>query len=148
MSDARSMRTTPRVVTAILLVTAAATAVAALGGCRASVDTRPAPAMPAPASPTAAAAAVPSRVEPIDLGKSRPSPQSLVGRFVRVQFRRDALGLSATAPLPADATGVGGRNTFVDGTLTDLSAEWVVLASGGKTYWIPQHAVLMIEAGQ
>jgi hypothetical protein len=70
---------------------------------------------------------------------------SLVGRRCRVQFRRDALGMAVTAPLPPNSEGVGGRPAHLDGTVTAVSESWITLTREGVTYNIPHAAILLIE---
>lgn len=72
---------------------------------------------------------------------------TLVGRSVKVQFRRDALGLTATpnAPIPLTSPGQGGRAVSISGAVQSASGGWLVLEREASTYWIPQAAVLLIE---
>lgn len=73
---------------------------------------------------------------------------SLVGRSVKVQFRRDALGLSTTAnvPIPLTSAGSGGRAVSLVGTVRSAKGGWLVLERDGNAYWIPQAAILLIES--
>jgi hypothetical protein len=70
---------------------------------------------------------------------------SLVGRRCRVQFRRDALGMAVSAPLPPTSEGVGGRPAHLDGAITAVSEAWITLSREGVTYNIPHAAILLIE---
>lgn len=75
-----------------------------------------------------------------------PSPLvQLVGRTVKVQFRRDLLGQSAAAPIPPTGQGPGGRAVSVTGTLRTVSGGWITLERDKTTYWIPQGSILLIE---
>ncbi len=71
----------------------------------------------------------------------------LVGRSVKVQFRRDALGLSATsnAPIPLTSPGPGGRAVSLIGIVRSASGGWLVIEREKYTYWVPQAAILLIE---
>lgn len=72
---------------------------------------------------------------------------SLVGRSVKVQLRRDALGLSATsnAPIPLTSPGPGGRAVSLSGIVQSASGGWLVIDREKNTYWVPQAAILLIE---
>ena len=80
-------------------------------------------------------------------GGGPPALGQLVGRNVKVQFRRDALGLSATsnAPVPITGQGPGGRAVSINGTVRSASGGWLVLEREQASYWIPQAAILLIE---
>ncbi len=74
------------------------------------------------------------------------SPLSqLVGRSVKVQFRRDALGVAAPAPIPPIGQGPGGRAVHLNGVVRSVTGGWIVLKRDTNTYWIPHAAVLVIE---
>jgi hypothetical protein len=75
-----------------------------------------------------------------------PSPlTALIGKTVKVQFRRDLLGQSAAAPIPPTGQGPGGRAVHVIGTVRSVSGGWLVLEREKNTYWIPQASILLIE---
>ena len=80
-------------------------------------------------------------------GGGPPALGQLVGRSVKVQFRRDALGLSATsnAPVPITGQGPGGRAVSINGTVRSATGGWIVLEREKVSYWIPQAAILLIE---
>ena len=80
-------------------------------------------------------------------GGGPPALAQLVGRSVKVQFRRDALGLAATtnAPVPLTGQGPGGRAVSINGVVRSASGAWIVLEREKISYWIPQAAVLLIE---
>jgi hypothetical protein len=68
---------------------------------------------------------------------------SIVGRPCRVQFRRDALGMSS-------ATGVGPTDNYrgmtsITGTIETLNDQWVVVSNQGRRYVIPHDAILLID---
>ena len=93
----------------------------------------------------------PNRIEvvvtdPRGGGSSGPSPLSaLVGRNVRVQFRRDALGLAAPAPVPPTGQGPGGRAVSVSGVVRSATGGWLVLDREKGSYYVSLASVLMIE---
>src|SRR5688572_5609943 len=78
-----------------------------------------------------------------------PSPlAALVGKMVKVQFRRDLLGQSAGAPISPTAQGPGGRAVHLVGTVRSVTGGWVVLERERNTYWIPQASILLIEQAE
>ena len=80
------------------------------------------------------------------VGGSGPSPLSaLVGRNVRVQFRRDALGSAAPAPVPPTGQGPGGRSVSVTGVVRSATGGWLVLEHDKGSYYVSLASVLMIE---
>ena len=84
--------------------------------------------------------------EPRDGGAAGNSAlMALVGRSVRVQFRRDALGLAAPAPVPPIGQGPGGRAVHLAGIVRSVARQWMVLEHDNSTYWIPQASILLIE---
>lgn len=93
----------------------------------------------------------PARVEVVvsepSSGGGPPALGQLVGRSVKVQFRRDALGLSATsnAPVPITGQGPGGRAVSINGTLRAATGVWLVIEREKTSYWIPQASILLIE---
>lgn len=96
---------------------------------------------------------LPDRIEVVvsdprgDTATVGPSPlAALTGRRVKVQFRRDLLGQSAAAPIPPTAQGPGGRAVHLAGTVRSAAGGWLVIEDGANTYWVPQAAILVIEA--
>ena len=93
----------------------------------------------------------PNRIEvvvsdPRGGGGSGPSPlTSLVGRSVKVQFRRDVLGAAAPAPIPPTGQGPGGRAVSISGAVRSASGGWLVLERETNTYYVPLASILMIE---
>ena len=80
---------------------------------------------------------------------SDPSPLgALIGRTCSVQFRRDALGMAAGAPLSPTVETAGGRPARLRGTLTAVGDGWITLSADGATYHIPQATILLIETGE
>ena len=68
---------------------------------------------------------------------------SIIGKECRVQFRRDALGMSsATGVAPTqDYRGL----TSINGRVVDLNDQWVVVQQQNKRYVIPHAAILLID---
>lgn len=94
----------------------------------------------------------PNRVEVVvsdpRAGGGPPALGQIVGRIVKVQLRRDALGLSATANAPFPITGQGpggGRAVSISGMVRSASGGWLVVERETVSYWIPQAAILLIE---
>ena len=93
----------------------------------------------------------PNRIEvvvsdPRGGGGSGPSPLApLVGRSVKVQFRRDVLGAAAPAPIPPTGQGPGGRAVSISGTVRSATGGWLVLEREKNTYYVPLASILMIE---
>lgn len=71
---------------------------------------------------------------------------SLIGRPVRVQLRRDALGVVGNAPIPT--TGRWSAQAAVEGTVLELTDQWLLLSGGGRRHYIPHHAILVIETAE
>lgn len=95
---------------------------------------------------TRASGRVETENQPIAPRLSDPSPLgSLIGRTCSVQFRRDALGMAAGAPLSPTAESSGGRPARLRGTLTAVGDGWITLSADGATYHIPQATILLIE---
>ena len=70
---------------------------------------------------------------------------ALVGRNVRVQFRRDMLGVAAPAPIPPTGQGPGGRAVNVSGSVRSVPSGWLVLERDNRTVWVPLASILLIE---
>lgn len=69
-----------------------------------------------------------------------------VGKRCRVQFRRDALGLSAIAPTSPQSEGLPNKPTYLDGMFTRVARDGVLLKpDDGGEVWIPWQSVLLIE---
>jgi hypothetical protein len=69
---------------------------------------------------------------------------SIIGRKCRVQLRRDALGLAGNAP--AGMTGRWAAEMSVEGTVVEMTDQWLVVqADGGKRVIVPHASILVIE---
>jgi len=77
---------------------------------------------------------------------SAPLVADLVGQTVRVQFRRDALGLVADAPTPPLNEGLPRRPVFLDGLLKHVAQDGAILEVESRAIWIPWSSVLLIES--
>jgi hypothetical protein len=67
----------------------------------------------------------------------------IVGKRCRVQFRRDAIGMSG-------ATGVGPTQdyrgmTSIAGTVEAINDQWIIVREQNKRYVIPHGAILLID---
>jgi hypothetical protein len=71
--------------------------------------------------------------------------QPPVGATVRVQFRRDAMGLAGTSAIGPDMQGLVARTVQVVGKVERITPEWVVVRVEGKAYWISRSVILFIE---
>jgi hypothetical protein len=69
----------------------------------------------------------------------------LAGKKCRVQFRRDALGLSAPGLLEPTATSSGGKTTSIVGVVEQVSDAWLVLRTNQQRYWVTVQQILMVE---
>jgi hypothetical protein len=74
--------------------------------------------------------------------------QPPVGSSVTVQFRRDALGSANANAVPPTTDSINGAAVSMGGSLTKVNKDWVVIESGGKTFWIPKSAVLLIRVNK
>ena len=68
---------------------------------------------------------------------------SVVGRKCRVQIRRDALGMAGNAP--AVMSGRWATESSIDGTIVEMSDQWLVVQSIGKRVVVPHASILVIE---
>ena len=68
---------------------------------------------------------------------------SIIGKECRVQFRRDALGMSSNIGVAPthDYRGL----TSINGRVADLNDQWVVVQQQNKRYVIPHGAILLID---
>ena len=68
---------------------------------------------------------------------------AIIGKECRVQFRRDALGMSSnTGVAPTqDYRGL----TSINGRVVDLNDQWVVIQQQNKRYVVPHGAILLID---
>ncbi len=74
-------------------------------------------------------------------------PSLIVGKYCKIQFRRDALGAAASVPVPPTTDSFNGANTAIGGNVKRTTGEWVVLESSGSNgeIWIPKSVILLIE---
>jgi hypothetical protein len=69
--------------------------------------------------------------------------ESVVGRKCRVQLRRDALGMAANVP-----DGMNSRwasESTIEGTIAEVTDQWLVLQGTGKRIVVPHASILLIE---
>ena len=72
---------------------------------------------------------------------------SLVGKKVRVQIRRDALGMAGNVPVGAESR--WSSETSVSGTVAEVTDQWIVVdVPPSRRMLIPQASILMIEMTQ
>ena len=71
--------------------------------------------------------------------------QSMVGHTCRVQFRLDALGLASSSGVTINENWVA--RMAVQGKVLQLTDQWIVIveSAGGKTKYLPQSVVLLVE---
>jgi hypothetical protein len=60
-------------------------------------------------------------------------------------LRRDALGLSGVAPLSVRQVSPSARAASLEGTVERVTAEWVVLRAGDRTYWVRADVIVAVE---
>jgi hypothetical protein len=134
----------PRPATAVLLAIAVALVTTATGGCQ--------PKDPDGASTRPAFAAAPERdqrdprapMHRVEVtSTSAQLADSIVGRKCRVQIRRDALGLASSTV--ADMSGRWASVASVDGTILEMTDQWIVVQATGKRVVVPHASVLVIE---
>ncbi len=80
-----------------------------------------------------------------DIGTMRLS-QSLVGHTVRVQLRRDAMGMAGNTPL--STSDAWAQRLSLIGKVTQVTDPWLVIANNdaaGKSVYISQSAILLVE---
>ena len=120
-----------------------------LGGCRSeAVRPQPHQVEQAPTHDVRQQSAEPVRAEqPQAAGHEQELvDQSLVGRSVRVQFRRDALGMAGNVPIEPDAEQAGPRPITVGGTVRRVTNDWLVIDPDNRhEYYIPRGVVLMVD---
>jgi hypothetical protein len=69
---------------------------------------------------------------------------SLVGKKVRVQIRRDALGMAGNAP--TELVGRWAAESSVSGTVVEVTDQWVVVdVAPNRRTFVPQASILIIE---
>jgi hypothetical protein len=117
--------------------------VACVAGCQATgtpaQPVEPAPQPTAPASPVAASTHEAPSLDP------QAQPGHLVsGLWVRVQFRRDALGLAMQTPAVPEKD-VGRWRTSLHGQVLEITDHCLSLRVEQAAYHIPWGAILLIE---
>lgn len=68
-----------------------------------------------------------------------------LGERCTVQFRRDALGAGASAPISPVTHSINGADVAISGELIRADADWLVVRNEGKERWIARRAVLLVE---
>jgi len=71
-----------------------------------------------------------------------------IGKNVRVQFRRDALGAAASLPIPPTTDEINGAATNVIGSLVKVNAESIVIGDHQRESspkWIPREVILFVQ---
>ena len=72
--------------------------------------------------------------------------QSLVGHTVRVQLRRDAMGMAGNTPL--STSDAWAQRLSLVGKVTQVTDQWLAMTNndaGGKSVYISQSAILLVE---
>ncbi len=82
------------------------------------------------------------RVEEISQPTSKLA-ESLVGRKCRVQLRRDALGMAGN--MPTQLSGRWANESSVDGTVIELTDQWLVVQASDRRVVIPHASILLVE---
>jgi hypothetical protein len=99
---------------------------------------------------------------PTDSGAARQQPQLvavqplpgamsvLVGKPVRISFRRDALGLASSSIPEPNASMITGRTVQLSGIVQSVADGWIVVhadvqSNESRSYWIPTASILLIE---
>ena len=71
-----------------------------------------------------------------------------IGKNVRIQFRRDALGAAASLPIPATTDDINGASTAVVGPLVKVNAKSIVIGDHQRQSspkWIPREVILFVQ---
>ena len=69
-----------------------------------------------------------------------------VGKNVRVQFQRDALGAAASLPVSPTTGEINGAQTCVVEKLVSVEATAIVIGPEDRPKWIPLEVILLVEA--
>lgn len=69
-----------------------------------------------------------------------------VGKNIRVQFRRDALGAGAPLPISPTTGEINGASTTVVGRLIKVESSEIVIGPEERPKWIPREVILFVEA--
>jgi hypothetical protein len=77
---------------------------------------------------------------------ARNSPKA--GAPCRVQFRREALGISAPSPVPIGTDTHNGAQISLGGQFVRMDCDWLVLKTGEKAeVWIARSGILYLTVG-
>ncbi|OYV86088.1 MAG: hypothetical protein B7Z73_12370 [Planctomycetia bacterium 21-64-5] len=69
-----------------------------------------------------------------------------IGRQCVIQFRRgDAMGVSATDPIPPEAGVQKSAEVAIQGTLRALDGEYLILRQNKTIIWVPQSSILLVR---
>ena len=71
-----------------------------------------------------------------------------MGKNVRIQFRRDALGAAASLPISPNTGEINGASTTLVGTLQKVDAAGIAIGNHQRKTsprWIPREAILFVE---
>jgi hypothetical protein len=118
------------------------------GGCQPKQVGDPAVAASSSTRPAIATAARPDsreplrRVEVISQQSARVAG-SMLGRKCRVQLRRDALGMAGN--MPTQLTGRWANEATVEGSVLELTDQWLIVQASDRRVVIPHASILLIE---
>jgi hypothetical protein len=118
------------------------------GGCQPKQVGDPAVATSSSTRPAIATAARPDsreplrRVEVISQQSARVAG-SMLGRKCRVQLRRDALGMAGN--MPTQLTGRWANEATVEGSVLELTDQWLIVQASDRRVVIPHASILLIE---
>jgi hypothetical protein len=68
---------------------------------------------------------------------------SMLGRKCRVQLRRDALGMAGN--MPTQLTGRWANEATVEGSVLELTDQWLIVQASDRRVVIPHASILLIE---
>ena len=71
-----------------------------------------------------------------------------IGKNVRIQFRRDALGAAASLPISPTTGEINGASTTIVGQLLKINAQSIVVGDHQRSEspkWIPREVILFVE---
>ncbi len=83
--------------------------------------------------------------------ESQPTPAPLasrVGSQCAVYIRPEVLGMASDLPMSARSSGLNGATTTLNGQLTQIGADWIVVETQGEAIHIPQACILMLSFGK
>ena len=85
----------------------------------------------------------------VDDGMTTSEMSTWIGKNVRVQFRRDALGAGAVLPISPETGEINGAETTVVGILLKVETKSIVISNHLRERspkWIPREVILFVEA--